>query len=602
MTSLPTPAKQVETLPGKPGVYKFLDEAGEALYIGKARNLKIRVASYFTSKNAGSRRITLMISRVRQISYTIVSNEYDAFLLENSLIKKYQPRYNVQLKDGKTYPYIVVKNERFPRIFSTRRMVDDGSEYFGPYASVGNMHTVLDLIRKLIPIRSCHYDLSEKNIRAGKFRVCLDYHINLCKGPCEGLQPEAEYNENIRNIREILKGNTSKVIAKLKKSMDEAVKNLEFEKAQKLKKKIRALEIFQAKSTVVNPKIKNVDVYSIYSQKRLSIVNYMKVVNGAIIQTHTIEYRKKLEEKDADIILLAVAELRKKFNSRSPEIILPFRVDFHPGNLKITVPQIGDKKKLLELSRKNAFYYLQDKRKQARVRMPKSEKAADVLKKVKLDLGLNKHPKHIECFDNSNLQGSNPVAAMVCFKNAQPSKADYRHFNIKTVSGPNDFASMEEVVYRRYSRLLSENKPLPQLVIIDGGKGQMNAALKSLVKLEVENEVHLIGIAKRLEEIYKPNDPYPLALDKRSPSLKLIQKMRNEAHRFGINHHRSKRSKNTHLNELEQIDGIGPKTAQKLLTRFHSVKKVKKAPLPELVNLVGKEKAEKVITHFLKKS
>ncbi len=589
---------QLTVLPEKPGIYKYFDQNGKLLYIGKARNLKKRVSSYFNKNQYDNRRIQLMIGKVNQIDYVVVNSEYDALLLENNLIKKYQPRYNVDLKDGKTYPYLIIKNERFPRIFPTRNFTRDGSEYYGPYASVGIMRVVLDLIRKLFPIRSCHYDLSEKNIQAGKFRVCLDYHINLCKGPCEGLQTEEDYNANIQNIREILKGNTNKVIRKLKSLMSEASQNLEFEKAEDYRKKIQALQKFQAKSTVVNAKINNVDVFSIITKENKCYVNYLKVANGAIIRTHTLEYTKKLDEDERDIILLAIAEIREQFESTSKEVIVPFDIDFEGLDVQFTVPKIGDKKKLLELSRQNAFYYYQDRLQQARKQLPKSEKIKQKIEQIQKDFGLQKAPYHIEGFDNSNMQGDNPVSAMVCFKDGEPSKKEYRHFNIKTVEGPDDYSSMEEAVYRRYKRLLDEDQPLPQLVVIDGGKGQLNAAYKSLKLLGLDQSIDIIGIAKRLEEIYKPGDPYPLAVNKKSESLKLIQHIRDEAHRFGVSHHRKRRKNNTLQTELAQIPGIGKKSIQVLLEQFKSVKHIRGASFEDLVKAVGQKRAQQVWSYF----
>ena len=589
---------QLSVLPEKPGVYKYYDSHSKLLYIGKARNLKKRVSSYFNKNQYDNRRIQLMVGKIDLIDYVVVNSEYDALLLENNLIKKYQPRYNVDLKDSKTYPYIVIKNERFPRVFPTRTVYNDGSEYYGPYASVGVMRVILDLIRKLFTIRSCNYDLSQKNIDAGKFRVCLDYHINLCKGPCEGLQSEQDYNANIQNIREILKGNTNKVFKELKSLMEEASKNFEFEKAEDYRKKIQTLKNFQAKSTVVNSKINNVDVFSIITKENRCYVNYMKVANGAIIQTHTLEFTRKLDEDEQDIIQLAIAEIRENFQSNAKEVVVPFEVDFEGLDITFTVPKIGDKKKLLELSRKNAFYYYQDRLQQARKQLPKSEKVKQKLEEAKKDLGLQALPYHIEGFDNSNMQGDNPVAAMVCFRDGEPAKKDYRHFNIKTVEGPDDYSSMEEVVYRRYRRLLDEDKELPQLVVIDGGKGQLNAAYKSLKHLGLDQQVEIIGIAKRLEEIYKPDDPYPLYVNKRSDSLKLIQHIRDEAHRFGLSHHRKRRKNSTLKSELEAIPGIGQKSKQELLAQFKSVQKIKKADWEELVKVIGTKRAQKIRDYF----
>lgn len=584
-------------MPQSPGVYKYYDTDGNLLYIGKARNLKKRVASYFVNKADHSHRIRLMVSKIRKIEYTVVNTEYDALLLENNLIKKYQPRYNVSLKDDKAYPFIVIKNERFPRVFPTRNPVKDGSEYYGPYANVGSMKVMIELIRKLFPTRSCSYVLSENNILNHKFRVCLDYHINLCKGPCEAYQQEADYMENIGNIRQILKGNIQEAIKFLKDQINAAIENLEFERAQLIKDRLDLLEKFQAKSTVVNPNIHNIDVFSIYSNDKYSFVNYLKVINGAIITTDTIEFRKRLEEEDADILMLAIAEMRHKYHSNSKEVIVPFPLLLKLDGVRFIVPKLGDKKKLLELSRKNAFYYFQDRLKTTELNKDKRRNFG-LLQQVKEDLNLREVPYHIECFDNSNLQGTFPVSAIVVFKNGIPSKKDYRHFNVKTVTGPDDFATMSEAVFRRYRRLLEEEQPLPQLIIIDGGKGQLSAALKSLQELKIDDKVELISIAKRLEEIYRPGDPIPLSINKKSPTLRLIQRARDEAHRFGITQHRKKRITGNLQTSLEDIPGVGKKTAQKLLTYFKSVKKLKEASPEEIEKVVGKAKAL-VIEDFL---
>jgi excinuclease ABC subunit C len=544
---------KVAVLPEKPGVYKYYDKSEKLLYIGKARNLKKRVSSYFNKNKDDNRRIMLMVQKIDQIDYTVVNSEYDALLLENSLIKKHQPRYNVDLKDSKTYPYLVVTNERFPRVFPTRTVVRDGSEYFGPYPSARIMKVIMDLIRQLYPIRTCKYDLSEKNIAAGKFRVCLEYHINLCKGPCEGLQSEPDYMANIQQIREILKGNTAQVLRQLKAMMKEASEGMQFEKAEDYRKKINTLQNFQAKSTVVN---------------------------GSIISTYTLEFSQKVDEDERDILLMAINEIREQFQSTAREVIVPFEIDLEGFGLTFTVPQKGDKKKLLELSRKNAFYHYQDRLQQSRKQMPQSERNRQFLEQVRKDLDMNELPHHIEGFDNSNIQGTQPVSAMVCFRDGQPSKKEYRHYNIKTVEGPDDYSSMTEVVYRRYRRLLDEEQPLPQLVVIDGGKGQLHAAYKSLQDLGIDDQVAIIGIAKRLEEIYKPDDPYPLAIDKKSETNKLIQRIRDEAHRFGVTHHRKRRKNRTLQSELEQIPGIG-KTSEE-----------------ELAKVVGESRAQKVHAYF----
>lgn len=588
---------QVRNMPQSPGVYKYYDTDGNLLYIGKARNLKKRVASYFVNKADHSHRIRLMVSKIRKIEYTVVNTEYDALLLENNLIKKYQPRYNVSLKDDKAYPFIVIKNERFPRVFPTRNPVKDGSEYYGPYANVGSMKVMIELIRKLFPTRSCSYVLSENNILNHKFRVCLDYHINLCKGPCEAYQQEADYMENIANIRQILKGNIQEAIKFLKDQINAAIENLEFERAQLIKDRLDLLEKFQAKSTIVNPAIHNVDVFAIYSNDKYAFVNYLKVINGAIITTDTIEFRKRLEEEDAEILMLAIAEMRHKYHSNSKEVIVPFPLLLKMEGVRFTVPKLGDKKKLLELSRKNAFYYFQDRLKTTELNKDKRRNFG-LLQQVKEDLNLKEVPYHIECFDNSNLQGTFPVSAIVVFKNGIPAKKDYRHFNVKTVTGPDDFATMSEAVFRRYRRLLEEEQPLPQLIIIDGGKGQLSAALKSLQELKIEDKVEIISIAKRLEEIYKPGDPIPLSINKKSPTLRLIQRARDEAHRFGITQHRKKRITGNLQTSLEDIPGVGKKTAQKLLTYFKSVKKLKEASPEEIEKVVGKAKAQ-VIEDFL---
>ena len=589
---------KVAVLPEKPGVYKYYDKSEKLLYIGKARNLKRRVSSYFNKNKDDNRRIMLMVQKIDQIDYTVVNSEYDALLLENSLIKKHQPRYNVDLKDSKTYPYLVVTNERFPRVFPTRTVVRDGSEYFGPYPSARIMKVIMDLIRQLYPIRTCKYDLSEKNIAAGKFRVCLEYHINLCKGPCEGLQSEPDYMANIQQVREILKGNTAQVIRQLKAMMKEASEGMQFEKAEDYRKKINTLQNFQAKSTVVNAKINNVDVFSILTKENRSYVNYLRVVNGSIISTYTLEFSQKVDEDERDILLMAINEIREQFQSTAREVIVPFEIDLEGFGLTFTVPQKGDKKKLLELSRKNAFYHYQDRLQQSRKQMPQSERNRQFLEQVRKDLDMNELPHHIEGFDNSNIQGTQPVSAMVCFRDGQPSKKEYRHYNIKTVEGPDDYSSMTEVVYRRYRRLLDEEQPLPQLVVIDGGKGQLHAAYKSLKDLGIDDQVAIIGIAKRLEEIYKPDDPYPLAIDKKSETNKLIQRIRDEAHRFGVTHHRKRRKNRTLQSELEQIPGIGKKSVQALLSHFKAVKHIQKASEEELAKVVGESRAQKVHAYF----
>ncbi len=586
----------ISTLSKAPGVYQFFDKNGKIIYVGKAKNLKNRVSSYF-NKIHDNGKTAVLVRQIADIKTIIVETEIEALLLENNLIKKYQPKYNVMLKDDKTYPWICIKNERFPRVFSTRNIVKDGSEYFGPYASVRMMNTILELIRKLYPLRTCNYNLSQENIDNDKFKVCLEYHIGNCKAPCVGKQTEDDYSEAIQNIKAIIKGNIHGVIKYLKQLMKQYADELVFEKAQLIKEKIQLLENYQSKSVVVSPTINDVDVFSIISDEKYAYVNYLKVINGAIIQGHTIELKKKLEETDDELLQIGIVELRSRFNSESKEVIVPFTPELQDENMKFLVPQRGDKKQLLELSERNAKYYrLERKKQQANVNPTKH--ADRVLEKLQKDLRMNEKPVHIECFDNSNIQGTNPVAACVVFKDAKPSKKDYRHFNIKTVEGPDDFASMTEVVYRRYKRLMDDKQPLPQLIVIDGGKGQLGAALKSLDQLGLRGKITIIGIAKRLEEIYFPNDSVPLYLNKTSESLKLIQYLRDEAHRFGITHHRNKRSKAAIKSELAEIESIGYKTAQQLLWKFKSVANIKKASLQELEQVISKKRAKVVYDYF----
>ncbi len=586
----------IKTLPANPGIYRFLNKDGKVIYVGKAKNLKKRVSSYFGKEQLG--KVRVLVSKIEDIKHIVVDTELDALLLENNLIKKYQPRYNVMLKDDKTFPWICVKNEPFPRVFSTRHVLRDGSAYFGPYASVKMMKTLLDLIRNLYQLRTCRLNLKKENIEKKKFRVCLEYHIGNCKGPCAGLQAEEDYNNAISEIKEILKGNIHSVIRQLKVLMTRYADALEFEKAQVVKEKIEILERYQSKSVVVNPKIENADVFSIVSDEKSGYVNYFRVVNGAIVQSHTVELKKKLDETDKELLALAIVDFRERFESKAPEIIVPFKTGLALPDTKFTVPKIGDKKHLLELSERNAGYFKLEKEKQLELVDPERHTNRIMVRMMK-DLRMKVEPRHIECFDNSNIQGDYPVAAMVCFKNGKPSKKDYRRFNIKTVDGPNDFASMEEVIFRRYKRLLDEDKPLPQLIIVDGGKGQLSAALKSLEKLKLRGKISIIGIAKRLEEIYYPGDSLPLYLDKKSETLKIIQHLRDEAHRFGITHHRNKRSKDAVKSVLTEIDGIGYSYAQKLLWKFKSVKKIKSASLKELQETIGKSKG-KIVYDFFK--
>ncbi len=583
-------------LPDSPGVYQFYDKEAKLIYVGKAKSLKKRVSSYFQDKHLNGK-TTVLVKKINDIKFIIVDTELDALLLENNLIKKYQPRYNILLKDDKTYPWICIKNEPFPRIFSTRNLIKDGSQYFGPYASVKMMHTLLDLIRELYPLRTCSHQLSLENIQAKKFKVCLEYHIGNCKGACEGLQTVEDYNASIQNIKEILKGNTSTVIKNCKQLMQQFAEKLDFENAQTIKEKIELLEKYQSKSLVVHPSIHNVDVYSFTEDDEIGYVNFMKIINGAIIQSHTLELKKKLDETPAELLSFALIELRQRFYSETKEIYVPFQIELEIPGVEILVPKIGDKKKLIELSERNVKFYMLDKHKQIEAVDP-DRHVNRILHQMQKDLRLQELPVHIECFDNSNIQGAYPVSAMVVFKNAKPSKNDYRHFNIKTVEGPNDFASMEEVVYRRYKRILDDSEALPQLIVIDGGKGQLSSALNSLARLGLRGKVTVIGIAKRLEEIYFPGDSIPLYLDKKSETLKVIQHIRNEAHRFGITHHRKSREKGTIKTELSEIKGIGDKAITQLLTTFYSVKGVKEASLEAIENTVGKSKAKIVFEYF----
>lgn len=591
----PTLDVQLKTLPNNPGVYQYFDKNGKILYVGKAKNIKKRVTSYFNKKH-DSHRIGVMVKKIREIRPIVVESETDALLLENNLIKKHQPRFNVMLKDDKTYPWICIKNERFPRVFPTRRLIKDGSEYYGPYTSFKTVNTLLDLIKGLYKLRTCNYDLAEEKIRNGKYKVCLEYHLGNCKGPCEGLESEDEYNRNIEAIRNIVKGNFKESLNRFKDQMKEHARQMEFEDAQRIKNKIEVLENYQSKSTVVNPKINNVDVFSIVSDEGYGYVNFLQLSHGAIIRSHTIEMKKKLDEADKKLLELAITEIRQRFNSNSTEIYVPFKVEVGEG-IKVSVPQLGDKKKIIELSQRNAKYFRQERFKQMKIVDP-DRHVNRIMAQMKEDLRLSKEPRHIECFDNSNIQGTHPVAACVVFKNGKPSKKDYRKFNIKTVEGPDDFASMEEVVFRRYRRLLAEGEELPQLIIVDGGKGQLSSGVKALETLGLRGKIAIIGIAKRLEEIFYPNDSIPLYLDKKSETLKIIQQLRNEAHRFGITFHRNKRSKTALNTELESISGIGEKTVIELLKHFRSLKRVKEASLKELAEVIGSSKADIVYNHY----
>lgn len=583
-------------LPKKPGVYIYKNTGGKVIYVGKAKNLYKRVNSYFTKKHQDGK-TRILVRKIADIEYILVATEMDALLLENNLIKKYQPRYNIMLKDDKTYPWICIKNERFPRIFSTRNKVNDGSQYFGPYASVKMMNTLLDLIRQLYPLRTCNYDLSEAKIEEGKYKVCLEYHIGNCLGPCVGKQAEEDYDNNIVQARDLIKGNIKSVIRKLNSVMRSSAENYEFEKAQLLKEKIEILEKYKSKSTVVSPTIGNVEVMTVVSDEKSAFVNYFLVMDGAIVQGTTTEVKKQLNESYDDILQHTLVEMRDRYKGEAKETIVEYIPDDQFGDFNFFVPQRGDKKKLLELSLRNAKYMFKEREKQKKKLADRSPNVR-VLEQLQNDLKLKTLPRHIECFDNSNFQGTNPVAACVVFKNGQPSKKDYRHFNIKTVSGPDDFASMEEVVYRRYKRLLEEEQSLPELIVIDGGKGQLSAAVKSLEKLDLRGKIAIIGIAKKLEEIFFPGDQYPIHLSKRSSSLKLIQYLRNEAHRFGITHHRGKRSKGAIQSSLESIPGIGTKTIQMLLSEYKSIERIKKLSVDELSEHIGVSKARKIVSHF----
>jgi len=589
---------QIKTLPESPGVYQYYDKEGSLLYIGKAINLKKRVSSYF-NKNIEHGKTKVLVKKIVSIKHIVVETETDALLLENNLIKKYQPRYNIMLKDDKTYPWICIKKERFPRVFLTRMVVKDGSEYFGPYTSVRTVRALLDLIKELYHIRTCTYDLSKRNISNHKYKVCLEYHIGNCKGPCEGLQTEESYNEDIKSIRNIVKGNFKESLKKFNALMKDFADDLAFEEANKIKEKIDLLNNYQAKSTIVNPLINNVDVFSIFSDESYAYVNFLKIGNGAIIQSHTTEIKKKLNETDEAILEMSIFEIRQRFKSQSKEIYVPFKTYLN-HDVKVTIPKQGDKKRILDLSLRNAKYLRQERFKQLKIVDPERH-VNRIMAQMQKDLRLKVEPRHIECFDNSNIQGTNPVAACVVFKNGKPSKKDYRHFNIKTVEGPNDFASMEEVVYRRYKRLLEEDKPLPQVIIIDGGKGQLSSALKSIHKLGIQHRLTVIGIAKRLEELFYPGDSVPLYLDKKSESLKVIQYLRNEAHRFGITFHRNKRSKNAIQSEFNQIKGIGDKTIIQLLKHFKSNKRIKEASFKDLESVVGYSKSVIITQYFQKK-
>ena len=586
---------QLKTLPSSPGVYQYFDAKGTIIYVGKAKNLKKRVISYFT-KNHNNHKTRILVKNIVRIEHIVVESEMDALLLENNLIKKHKPRYNVLLKDDKTYPWICIKKERFPRIFATRKVIKDGSEYFGPYTSMKMVRTLLDLIKGLYPLRTCNYDLSQEKIEAQKYKVCLEYHLGNCLAPCEDKIDANQYDDNIKAIRAIIKGNFKESLLQFKQQMQEHAANMEFEDAQKIKEKLDVLQNYQAKSTIVNPKISNVDVFSIITDEAYGYVNFLQLSYGSIIRSHTIEIKKKLAETKEELLSLAIIEIRQRFHSLSPEVYLPFSL-YLGDKIKVSVPQLGDKKHLVELSERNAKYFRMERFKQIQIVDP-DRHTNRLMSQMKADLSLSEEPRHIECFDNSNLQGSNPVAACVVFRNGKPYKKDYRHYNIKTVEGPDDFASMEEVVYRRYKRLVEEGQSLPQLIIIDGGKGQLSSALKSLELLGLRGKIAIVGIAKRLEEIYFPEDPIPLYLDKKSESLKVIQFLRNEAHRFGINFHRNKRSKGAIKSGLDAIPGVGPKTKENLLKKFKSFKRIKAATENDLIFVLGENKGKQLYQHL----
>lgn len=589
---------KIKTLPEKPGIYQYFDAKGTIIYVGKAKNLKKRVSSYFT-KNHDTAKTRILVRNIVDIHYIIVDTETDALLLENSLIKKYRPRYNIQLKDDKTYPWICIKKEPFPRVFSTRRVIKDGSKYFGPYPSVKIINTLLELINDLFPLRTCSYDLQQEKINAGKFKECLEYHLGNCKAPCIGKESAGTYQEYISQIEHIVKGNIGSVIKVLKERMQDAASSYAFEDAAMYKKKISLLEKYKAKSTVVSPTIHEVDVMTLVRDEKRAFVNYLVINNGAIIHGHTVEVKTKLDESDAEIMAFVLLEMRERFQTNAKEVLVEEEMaeQLEIEGIDFFTPQRGDKKHLLDLSKRNAKFYRLEKLKQEKLKNPEVH-TERILKRIQTDFRLTELPVHMECFDNSNFQGTNAVSACVVFKNGRPSKKDYRHYNIKTVEGPDDFASMTEALYRRYKRLLEEHQPLPQLVIVDGGKGQLSAGLEALERLNLRGKLPIVGIAKRLEEIFFPGDSLPLYIDKKSESLKVIQYMRNEAHRFGIEHHRNKRSKAALVSELSQIKGIGPKTEQQLIHHFKSMSGIKSATKTELEAVIGTAKAQLLLNYF----
>jgi excinuclease ABC subunit C len=587
---------KLKVLPEKPGVYQFYDVNDKIIYVGKAKNLKKRVSSYF-NKTQESGKTRVLVKKIVDIKYLVVDTELDALLLENNLIKKYQPRYNIQLKDDKTYPWICIKKEPFPRVFTTRRLIKDGSKYFGPYPSVKVVNTLLSLIRDIYPLRSCTLDLSAEKIAEKKHRVCLEYHLGNCKGGCEGYESEEKYKTYISNIEHIVKGNLGAVIRSLKELMNKHASDLQFEEAQAIKNKIEIIERYKAKSTVVSPTVHEVDVITVLDDESVAYVNYLVINNGAIIHGYTVEVKKKLEESLSDIIGFVLPEMRTRFESNSKEILVSGELDIELEGMHFFSPQRGDKKALIDLSERNTRFYRLEKRKQEKLKNPERH-TERILEQIRVDFRLTDKPVHIECFDNSNLQGTNAVSACVVFKNGKPSKKDYRHFNIKTVEGPDDFASMEEAVFRRYKRMLDEGHPLPQLIVIDGGKGQLSSSLIALERLDLRGKIAIVGIAKRLEEIFFPGDNLPIYIDKRSESLKVVQYLRNEAHRFGITHHRNKRSKEFVQSELTSIPGVGPKTQEDLMQSFKTIRKIKEASLERISSVIGNSKATIVMDYF----
>ncbi len=587
----------LETIPDTPGIYQYLNKAGQIIYIGKAKNLKKRVYSYFFKDIHENGKTAILVKNITDIKYMVVETEQDALLLENSLIKKHQPRYNVLLKDDKTFPWICVTKDRFPKVFVTRQYNRNGSIYFGPYTNVKMVHSLIELVSGLFKLRNCNLALTPENIQQKKFRVCLEYHVGNCLGPCEGFQSELDYDHSIKQVKEILKGNINSVIVYLEKIMHDHASGFNYEAAHQVKEQIESLEQYKSKSTVVNPAIHNIDVFTIIDKGNTGYVNFLKIINGAIIQAHTVELKKKLDETPGELLSIAITELRLRYHSDSKEVLVNLEPDSEIEGVTFIIPKIGDKKHLISLSMKNLFYYIREQ--ESRLdKLDPENKTDRIMAQMMTDLRMQEQPRYIECFDNSNIQGAFPVAAMSVFKNGKPSKADYRHFNIKTVEGPNDFASMEEVITRRYSRLIDEKQPLPNLIVVDGGKGQLSSAVESLRKLKLYGKVTVIGIAKKLEEIYFPNDSVPLYLDKKGETLRILQQIRDEVHRFGITHHRNRRSKDFTSSALAQIKGIGENTATSLLRQFKSLKRIKEATLEELTEIVGNSKATLVYNYF----